>query len=226
MRWRETLLSVQNHEPVLRFHQAYHRPCDGVFLSSSSMSNVYVNSTRKLSRLETQMEALRNRVPETTTAVTLLELQHQVGQRSQIGNRSSPTYSHQFQQQPPIENDYTSPVSMSVSTHSHRSQRQPRNAFSQVQTFDQSPRTEYGLATLKRKRGDFELNTERSIDVVAKGLISLSDAQVYFAAFFQGCVSSPLRIMVKRDIRMSEDLMPPRINMFPSSTHDMTHLRT
>ena len=152
----------------------------------------YINPVRKLSQLEAQMEALRNRVPDTTTAVTLLELQHQVNQRAQMENQASPTYSHQFQQQQLRENDYTSPVSMSVvSTHSNPSQSQPENAFSQAQTFNQSPRTEYGLNPLKRKRGDFELNVERSVDVVAKGLISLPDAKVYFGAFFQGCVSLP-----------------------------------
>ncbi|KAE9362899.1 hypothetical protein N431DRAFT_424290 [Stipitochalara longipes BDJ] len=143
--------------------------------------------TEKISQLEAQMEALRNRVPDTTTAVTLLELQHQVNQRTQMENRASPTYPHHFQQQQLGGNDYTSPVSMSVSTHSHPSQPQPENAFSQAQTFQQSPRTEYGLNSLKRKRGDFELNAERSVDVVAKGLISLSDAEVYFGAFFHGC---------------------------------------
>jgi hypothetical protein len=45
------------------------------------------------------------------------------------------------------------------------------------------------MAGLKRKRGDFEVNVERGIDVVGKGLISHEDAGVYFRAFFQGCVS-------------------------------------
>lgn len=150
--------------------------------------------TEKLSQLEAQMEALRNRVPDavhTTTAVTLLELQHQ--QQNQSGRKTSPAYSHQFQQQQLGENECTSPVSMSVSTHSHPSQPQPENAFAQTQMYNQSPGTEYGLASLNRKRGGFELNVERSVDVVAKGLISLADAEVYFGAFFQGCVSSPSR---------------------------------
>jgi len=141
------------------------------------------------------MEALRNRVPDAihaNTAVTLLELQHQQQTQVQNGNHTSPTYSHQFREQQLRENDYTSPVSMSVSTHSHPSQRQPETAFSQPQIFSQSPRTEYGISSLKRKRGDFELNVERSMDVVAKGLISLADAEVYFGAFFQGCVSLTL----------------------------------
>jgi len=216
---------MQNHEHVLRLHQAHHRPCDRVFLSSASITDFYVNSTRKLSQLEAQMEALRNRVPDTTTAVTLLELQHQVNQRSQFENRGSPTYSHQLQQQPLRENDYTSPVSMSVSTHSQPSQPQLENAFSQVQTFDDSPRTEYGLASSKRKRGDFELNAERSVDVVAKGLISLSDAEIYFGTFFQGCVSSAPLIFGKERGHKEEDLMLRRINMFPFSIQDMTHSR-
>jgi hypothetical protein len=42
----------------------------------------------------------------------------------------------------------------------------------------------------KRKRGDFEVRTEYSLDVVSKGLISYDDAVLYFGTFFQGCVSS------------------------------------
>jgi hypothetical protein len=56
--------------------------------------------------------------------------------------------------------------------------------------YNESPGTiSYGSSSLKRKRGDFELNLERTVDVVAKGLISLADAEVYFRTFFQGCVS-------------------------------------
>jgi hypothetical protein len=145
---------------------------------------------RKLSQLEVQMEALRNRVPDTTTAATLLELQHQVNQPGQSENRASRTYSNQFQQQQLRENEYTSPVSMSVSTHSHPSQPHLETAFSQPHLFSQSPRTEYDISTLKSKRAGFELNVEGSVDVVAKGLVSLADAQMYFGAFFQGCVGS------------------------------------
>jgi hypothetical protein len=145
---------------------------------------------RKLSQLEAQMEALRNRVPDTTTAATLLELQHQVDQRGQSENRAPQSYSQQFQQQQLRENEYTSPVSMSVSTHSHPSQPHPETTFSQPHLFSQSPMTEYDITTLKRKRAGFELNVEGSVDVVAKGLISLADAQMYFGAFFQGCVNS------------------------------------
>jgi hypothetical protein len=84
---------------------------------------------------------------------------------------------------------------MSVSTHSQPSQSHTQqDMLSQSQPFmqSQSPRTEYSLAPAekKRKRGDFELNVERSVDVVGKGLISLSDAEVYFRTFFRGCVSS------------------------------------
>ena len=134
------------------------------------------------------MEALRNRVPDTTTAVTLLELQRESAQNN---NQASPAYSHQFQHQQIRENDYTSPVSMSVSTHSHPSQPQthPEVNVPFPQPFIQSPAGEYGIPSLKRKRGDFELNVERSVDVVSRGLISLSDAEVYFGTFFQGCVS-------------------------------------
>jgi hypothetical protein len=122
------------------------------------------------------MEALRNRVPDTTTAVALLELQ------ARDGSSGSPAYS-QFQQM--RESDFASPVSMSIGSHPSRTQADV--AFSQQ--FLESPRAAYGMASLKRKRGDFELNVERSVDVVDKGLISHEDAGVYFRAFFQGCVS-------------------------------------
>lgn len=138
---------------------------------------------RKLAHIEAQMEALRNRVPDTNTAAALLELQRR---QAQNGSSTSPTYSHQFQQI--RENDFASPVSMSVS--SHPSQTQAEVTFSQP--FIESPRASYGVSSLKRKRGDFELNVERSVDVVSKGLISLEDAGVYFRAFFQGCVSHSL----------------------------------
>jgi hypothetical protein len=41
----------------------------------------------------------------------------------------------------------------------------------------------------KRKRGDFEVKTEDSADVVSRGLVSYEEASLYFGRFFQGCVS-------------------------------------
>ena len=41
----------------------------------------------------------------------------------------------------------------------------------------------------KRKRGNFEVKTEVSADIVSRGLISYEEASVYFGRFFQGCVS-------------------------------------
>jgi hypothetical protein len=140
------------------------------------------------------MEALRNRVPDpihASTAVTLLELQHQ--QQSLIQNESSgsPAYENieqQFQQPQIREDEYTSPVSMSVSSHPPGTRTDV--PFPQSQMYNQSPSAiSYSSSRLKRKRGDFELNVERSVDVVAKGLISLADADIYFRTFFQGCVS-------------------------------------
>ncbi len=74
---------------------------------------------------------------------------------------------------------------MSVSA--HPSGTQAEAAFSHQ--FLESPRAAYGVSFSKRKRGDFEMNLERSVDVVEKGLISRDDASIYFSAFFQGCVS-------------------------------------
>jgi hypothetical protein len=134
------------------------------------------------------MEALSNRVPDTihtNTAVTLLELQHQ--QQVQNGSSGSPLYEDRYHQQQIRENDYTSPVSMSVG--SHPSHTQQELALSQQQLYNESPSTVGYDSSVKRKRRDFELNVERSVDVVNKGLISLSNAEVYFKTFFQGCVS-------------------------------------
>jgi hypothetical protein len=140
---------------------------------------------RKLAQIEAQIEVLRNRVPDTNTAVTLLEFQNQQVQNS---NSTPPTYSHQFQQI--RENDLASPVSMGVGSHPSRTQAEV--TFSQP--FIESPRASYGVSSLKKKRGDFEFNVERSVDVVSKGLVSLEDAGVYFRAFFKGCVSYSLSV--------------------------------
>jgi hypothetical protein len=139
------------------------------------------------------MEALRNRVPDpihASTAVTLLELQHQQQNQIQNGTSGSPMYEHierRFQQSQIREDEYTSPVSMSVS--SHPSGTRTEIPYPRPQIYESPSAISYGGFGLKRKRGDFELNIERSVDVVAKGLISLADAELYFRTFFQGCVS-------------------------------------
>lgn len=125
-----------------------------------------------------------------STAVTLLELQHQQQNQIQNGTSGSPVYEHiehGFQQPQIRENEYTSPVSMSAS--SHPSGTRTEVPYSRPQMFESPSALSYGGSGLKRKRGDFELNIERSVDVVAKGLISLADAELYFRTFFQGCVS-------------------------------------
>lgn len=139
------------------------------------------------------MEALRNRVPDpihASTAVTLLELQHQQQNEIQNGTSGSPVYEHignQFQQPQIREDEYTSPVSMSVG--SHPSGMRNEVPYPRAQMYESPSAVSYGGSGLKRKRGDFELNIERSVDVVAKGLISLADAELYFRTFFKGCVS-------------------------------------
>ena len=49
--------------------------------------------------------------------------------------------------------------------------------------------TIYQSSGAKRKRGDFEVRTEHSPDVVSKQLISYDEAVLYFETFFEGCVS-------------------------------------
>ncbi|KUJ08937.1 uncharacterized protein LY89DRAFT_690509 [Mollisia scopiformis] len=126
----------------------------------------------KLAQIEAQMEALRSRVPDMPTAMALLDLQRRQEQVRDAA-QSSPAYGQPFQA-------VASPVSMSESHTSN-----PR----QLQYMDQgipSPRL-YESSTLKRKRGDFELNAGMEPDIISKGLISYDDAVLYFTTFFQGC---------------------------------------
>jgi hypothetical protein len=137
------------------------------------------------------MEMLRNRVPDTTTAVALLQLQHQHPQSGNAHGTGSPGYSQQYQVQRQ-QRESASPVSnlsMSVSGNTQRSQLQ--NDIRYPRGYVESPSTSYGnrAGLVRRKRGDFELNVEVGLDVVSKGLISLEDAGVYFRTFYQGCVS-------------------------------------
>lgn len=111
------------------------------------------------------MEALRN----TPTAMALLDLQRRQEHVRDIG-QSSPVYGQQFQ--------ISSSVSRSGSHASNSRQLQ----------FAPSPLS-YEPPTLKRKRGDFELNARMEPDVISKGLISYDNAVLYFNTFFQGCVS-------------------------------------
>lgn len=124
------------------------------------------------------MEALQSRVPDTPTAMALLDLQRRQERVRDIG-QASPVYTQQFQS----VRDIASPVSMSGSHGSN-----PR----QLHFVDQgvpSPRLYEPSATLKRKRGDFEQNTGVESDVISKGFISYENAVLYFNTFFLGCVS-------------------------------------
>ncbi|CZR53510.1 uncharacterized protein PAC_03389 [Phialocephala subalpina] len=130
----------------------------------------------KLAQIEAQMEALRSRVPDTATANALLDLQRRQDQVQNPSQSISPGYSQQFQ-------GVASPISISES---HGSNPQ------QMRFVDQgvpSPGLFGGTPSLKRKRGDFELNVDVGIggDVISKGLISYDDAVLYFGTFFQGC---------------------------------------
>jgi hypothetical protein len=43
-------------------------------------------------------------------------------------------------------------------------------------------------APVRRKYREFEVISEVELDVVARGIISIEDAVLYFDAFFNGCV--------------------------------------
>lgn len=87
-------------------------------------------------------------------------------------------------------------MSSSSSSHQARpfSAQNPSPAF---QADGRSPAFQ-GSQGKKRKRAEFELNFEKAGDVVSKGLVSYEDAELYFRAFFSGCVcvvvSSLLRL--------------------------------
>ena len=138
-----------------------------------------------------QMEMLRNRVPDTTTAVALLELQHQHAHNGNGNRTGSPGHSQQYQGQGQ-QRDFASPVSnLSMSMSGSNQPSQPENDIRYSRGYLENSSTSYrnGAGSLKRRRGDFELNVGVVLDVVSKGLISLDDAGVYFTTFFQGCVS-------------------------------------
>jgi hypothetical protein len=139
------------------------------------------------------MEMLRNRVPDTTTAVALLELHHQHAQNGNGHGIGSPGYSQQYQGQGQ-QRDSASPVSNLLISMSRNNQ-----CSQYSRGYLESPSTSYGngAGPVKRKRGDIELNVEVGLDIVSKGLISLEDASVYFMTFFQGCVSfTPFKVEV------------------------------
>lgn len=151
------------------------------------------------------MEMLRNRIPDTTTAVALLELQHQHAQNGDGYGTGSPRYSHQYQVQQRESASPMSNLSISMSGNNQHSQYS--------RTYLESPSTSYGNGAgfAKRKRGDIELNVEVGLDIVSKGLISLEDAGVYFGMFFQGCVSFTHS---EGEVGERERLIWNRINMF------------
>ena len=113
------------------------------------------------------MQSLSNRVPP--EAVTLLQLQ----QGSQSVNLLASPYSSDFQQSTTVE-----------SPNSFVSSNRP-GVVDQDIPF---PNFNGQSSRSKRKRGDFEVTTDPSLDVVSTGLISHEDALLYFQTFFQGCV--------------------------------------
>lgn len=137
---------------------------------------------------------LRNRAPDTTTAVALLELQNQHALNVNRHMTGPPGYLQQYQGYE--ENrESTSPMSnlsMSMSGNNWRSQPQKDVRYSRGYLSSPSTVYENTAGTVKRKRGDFELSVEIRLDVVSRGLISYEDATVYFRTFFQGCVSFAL----------------------------------
>lgn len=125
------------------------------------------------------MEVLSSRVPDASIAATLLQLQHP---QNHVPDSNSPAYLQQSQQM--REDEFPSPATTSSSNYGSR-----KTEAQFLQPFTESPDLCSSTSTLKKKRGDFELNVQKSLDVVSKGLVSLEEAHAYFGAFFQGCVS-------------------------------------
>ena len=150
------------------------------------------------------MQDLSSRViqpqPDTSTAVALLQLQQQQQQQNpnqqSLPNASmlSPSSYQSSEFQP--ANGGGGVVESPVSMHSNHGVQDGRQEYPFTTTSNgidsryDSRSTIHRSSGAKRKRGDFELRTEDSLDVVSKELISYDDAVLYFRAFFQGCVSS------------------------------------
>lgn len=159
------------------------------------------------------MEILRNRVPDTTSAVAMLQLQHQPAQSGNGHGTGSPVYLQQYQGQGQ-QKESTSPMSnLSMAMSGDNQHPQPQNDIRYLRGYLESPSTSYGNRAdlVKRNRGDFELIAGAGLDVVSRSLISLKDASVYFRTFFQGCVSFTL---FEVEVRERENLTWNRINMF------------
>ena len=152
------------------------------------------------------MQDLSSRVmqpqPDTSTAVALLQLQQQQQLQQQNQNQQSlpngsmlSPSSYQGSEFQPA-NEGGGVVESPVSIHSNHGAQGGRQEYPFTTTSNEisskydSRSTIHQLSEAKRKRGDFEVRTEHSLDVVSKGLISYDDAVLYFRTFFQGCVSS------------------------------------
>lgn len=151
--------------------------------------------SRKVARLEEELLILRNTGPDTSTAVTLLQLQQQ--QQIQNGFSMSPS-------SPYVQGrlEYGNTGKASLLDFSSRPPIMQATAFIDKQLQTQPGGNIYpptpSSSSSKRKRRDFELSFEDTTDVVSKGLISMTDAFSYFQKFFQGCVSS--EVPVKQEL--------------------------
>jgi len=142
---------------------------------------------RKLRDLEAEISSLRQQIsvpppePGIGAVVALLELQQQQQQQQQNPSMNDDTriYSHPFQQ-------VCSPVSQTSGIQGDGSEFLPRIS-SQPLPFKPAENVHPHVGT-KRRRGDFEINIEENLDVVNKGLISYTEAELYFETFFKGCV--------------------------------------
>ena len=54
--------------------------------------------------------------------------------------------------------------------------------------FQQDPIHLAAQYSLKRKRTGYQLKDEPTFDVISQGLITQEEAEIYFKAFFKGCV--------------------------------------
>jgi len=158
------------------------------------------------------MHTLNSRVPDASTAITLLQLQQQQSRDVDMMSQSPSSDFQQQQQQRSVimqspggyQAEY--PQQAQAASPASLVSRNPVPEVPNSMPF--SP--EFGVvnqsyesqtvSAMNTKRGDFELRIEENLDVVAKGLISLEDAELYFETFFQGCVShrlSPSQISIR-----------------------------
>ncbi|RQM05927.1 hypothetical protein DH86_00002588, partial [Scytalidium sp. 3C] len=147
----------------------------------------------RLDRLEQHIDNLNTRITDTSTAVSVLQLQQQ--QQAQTIDLESLSSPHLMQRQQ-TQKHIGAPLSprsglgypdahQTISIIDNDTQHTQRHSPTPNLSITSQPyHRKFSAAT---KLQDFEVGSEPSSDVVARGLISLEDAELYFQVFFQGC---------------------------------------